>query len=127
MFELLAQDSQGGSSLVAFLPLLLMGGVFYFLLIRPQQRRARAQQALLRSVGVGDEIVTTAGVFGTIVAIDDETDVVTLEIAPGTQIRMVRAGVGRIVGDEPDDLEAFEDDERSTDVPDGQDGPFRQT
>ena len=126
MFELLAQDSQGGSSLVAFLPLLLMGGVFYFLLIRPQQRRARAQQALLRSVEVGDEIVTTAGVFGTIVAIDDETDVVTLEIAPGTQIRMVRAGVGRIVGDETDELVELDDDARDTDVPDGQDGPFRQ-
>ncbi len=126
MFELLAQDSQGGSSLVAFLPLLLMGGVFYFLLIRPQQRRARAQQALLRSVEVGDEIVTTAGVFGTIVAIDDETDVVTVEIAPGTQIRMVRAGIGRIVGDE-DVVEALEGDERDTEVPDGQDGPFQQT
>lgn len=126
MFELLAQDSQGGSSLVAFLPLLLMGGVFYFLLIRPQQRRARAQQALLRSVEVGDEIVTTAGVFGTIVAIDDETDVVTVEIAPGTQIRMVRAGIGRIVGDE-DEAAAIEDDERDTEVPDGQDGPFHQT
>ena len=127
MFELLAQNSEGGSSLVAFLPLLLMGGVFYFLLIRPQQRRARAQQTLLRSVEVGDEIVTTAGVFGTIVAIDDETDVVTLEIAPGTQIRMVRAGIGRIVGDEPDELAELEDDERSTDMPGGQDGPFQQT
>lgn len=124
MLELLAQDSQGGSSLVAFLPLLLMGGVFYFLLIRPQQRRARAQQALLRSVEVGDEIVTTAGVFGTIVAIDDESDVITLEIAPGTRIRMVRAGVGRIVGDEPD---AIESDDVDTEVPDGQDGPFQQT
>ena len=124
MLELLAQDSQGGSSLVAFLPLLLMGGVFYFLLIRPQQRRARAQQALLRSVEVGDEIVTTAGVFGTIVAIDDESDVITLEIAPGTRIRMVRAGVGRIVGDERD---AIESDDVDTEVPDGRDGPFQQT
>ena len=124
MHELLAQDSSGGSSLVAFLPLLLMGGVFYFLLIRPQQRRARAQQVLLRSVEVGDEIVTTAGVFGTIIDIDDESDVITVEIAPATRIRMVRAGVGRIVGDEP---EVIESDELDTDVPDGQDGPFRQT
>ena len=123
MHELLAQES-GGSSLVAFLPLLLMGGVFYFLLIRPQQRRARAQQALLRSVEIGDEIVTTAGVFGTIIDIDDDSDVITVEIAPGTRIRMVRAGVGRIVGDEP---EVIESDELDTEVPDGQDGPFRQT
>ena len=118
MFELLAQDSQGGSSLIAFLPLLLMGGIFYFLLIRPQQRRAKAQQALLRSVEVGDEIVTTAGVFGTVIEIDDVDDVVTVEIAPGTRVRMVRAAIGRVVSD---------DDEVEADVPDGQDGPFQQT
>jgi preprotein translocase subunit YajC len=123
MFELLAQDSQGGSSLIAFLPLLLMGGIFYFLLIRPQQRRAKAQQALLRSVEVGDEIVTTAGVFGTVIEIDDVDDIVTVEIAPGTRIRMVRAGIGRVVSDDDEAL----DDEIETDAPDGQDGPFQQT
>ena len=53
---LIAQNSQGGSSLVAFAPLLLLGLVFYFLLIRPQQRRAKAQQSLLRSIEVGDEV-----------------------------------------------------------------------
>jgi len=122
MFALLAQDSQGGSSLVAFLPLLLMGVIFYFLLIRPQQRRAKAQQALLRSVEVGDEIVTTAGVFGTVTEIDDD-DVITVEIAPGTRVRMVRAGVGRIVEDEEEHEEALE----GPDAPDGQDGPIQQT
>jgi preprotein translocase subunit YajC len=123
MFELLAQDSQGGSSLIAFLPLLLRGGIFYFLLIRPQQRRAKAQQALLRSVEVGDEIVTTAGVFGTVTDIDEVDDVVTVEIAPGTRIRMVRAGIGRVVSDDDEAL----DDEIEADAPDGQDGPFQQT
>ena len=122
MFELLAQDSQGGSSLIAFLPLLLMGGIFYFLLIRPQQRRAKAQQALLRGVEVGDDIVTTAGVFGTVTDIDDVDDVVTVEIAPGTRIRMVRAGIGRVVSDDDETL-----DEIEADAPDGQDGPFQQT
>ncbi|MGH2629214.1 MAG: preprotein translocase subunit YajC [Actinomycetota bacterium] len=124
MFQLLAQDSGGGSSLVAFLPLLVMGGIFYFLLIRPQQRRAKAQRALLQSVDVGDEIVTTAGVYGTVTGIDDVDDVITVEIAPGTRIRMVRAGVGRIVSE---DDTVDEDDEPDADVPDGQDGPFQQT
>ncbi|HJR98612.1 MAG TPA: preprotein translocase subunit YajC [Actinomycetota bacterium] len=122
MFALLAQDSQGGSSLVAFLPLLLMGVIFYFLLIRPQQRRAKAQQALLRSVEVGDEIVTTAGVYGTVTEIDDDDDAITVEIAPGTRVRMVRAGIGRIIEDE-EDSEALE----GPDMPDGQDGPIQQT
>lgn len=125
MVTLLAQESQGGS-LVAFLPLLLMGVVFYFLLIRPQQRRSRAQRELLSSVQVGDEVVTTAGVYGTVKAIDEETDIITLEIAPGTRIRMVRAGVGRILRDEEDEA-VTEGDEPDVDVPDGQDGPFRST
>ena len=135
MFALLAQDSQGGSSLVAFLPLLLMGVIFYFLLIRPQQRRAKAQQTLLRSVEVGDEIVTTAGVFGTITEIDEDEDVVKVEIAPGTQVRMVRAGIARLVEDE---VEAYEEDEAEQESEDtfgkgadgratGTDGPFQQT
>jgi preprotein translocase subunit YajC len=116
MVELLAQ-SEGGSSLIGLLPLLLMGGVFYFLLIRPQQRRARAQRELLGSVEVGDEVVTTSGMFGTVIEIDDEDDIVTLEIAPATRIRIVRAGIGRIIVDEAID----------EDVPDGQDGPIQQT
>ena len=132
MFELLAQESQGGNPLIALLPLVLIGGVFYFLLIRPQQRRAKAQQALVRSVEVGDEIVTTAGVFGTIEEIDDVNDVITLEIAPATSIRMVRAGIARVVSESDatiDDLddESLEDDDAAADVPDGQDGPSRQT
>jgi preprotein translocase subunit YajC len=137
MFALLAQDSQGGSSLVAFLPLLLMGVIFYFLLIRPQQRRAKAQQTLLRSVEVGDEIVTTAGVFGTITEIDEDDDVVTVEIAPGTQVRMVRAGIARLVEDEvedqydEDEAEQEESDDTFGKGADGQatgtEGPIQQT
>lgn len=117
MFELLAQESSGGGSLVAFLPLLLMGVIFYFLLIRPQQRRARAQRELLSSVEVGDEVVTTSGMFGTVIDIDEEDDILTLEIAPGTRVRILRAGIGRIVVDEATEGDAH----------DGQDGPFQQT
>ena len=94
MVQLLAQSSGGGSYVGLLIPVLLLG-VFYFLLIRPQQRRAKAQQALVRSVDEGDEIVMTSGIFGTIVEIDEDDDILTVEIAPGTQVRMVRAGVGR--------------------------------
>ena len=88
----------------------LIGGVFYFLLIRPQQRRAKAQQALVRSAEVGDEIVTTSGIFGTIFDIDEEDDVLTVEIAPGTRIRMVRAGIGRRIT-EDDEYEDYDEDD----------------
>jgi preprotein translocase subunit YajC len=125
MLELLAQEQQNANPLITFLPLILIGGAFYFVLIRPQQKRAKAQQALLRSVEVGDEVITTAGVYGTIIDIDDETDVITLEIAPGTQIRMVRAGIGRrIVEDEYEDYDE-DDDADEDDTSDEPHGPIQ--
>ncbi|MGD0267013.1 MAG: preprotein translocase subunit YajC [Candidatus Methylomirabilota bacterium] len=78
--------SPGGISV--FIPLLLMFAVFYFLLIRPQQKKTRQHQDLLKSLKVGDRVVTTGGLFGTIVAGGDH--VVKLEIAD-----KVRVDVGR--------------------------------
>jgi len=108
VFQLLAQsgDQAGGSSLVGLaLPVLMIVG-FYFLLIRPQRNRQRAQQALLSTLEVGDEVMTTGGIFGTIVEIDEDEGVLTVEIAPGTRVRMLRAGVAqRFVEDEDIDDE----------------------
>jgi preprotein translocase subunit YajC len=96
VFGILAQDSaQNGSSLIGFvLPVLLIVG-FYFLLIRPQRNRQRAQQALVASLEVGDDVMTTGGIFGTIIEIDDDEGTVTVEIAPGTRIRMLRQGISQ--------------------------------
>ena len=108
VFGILAQDSaQNGSSLIGLaLPVLLIVG-FYFLLIRPQRNRQRAQQALVASLEVGDDVMTTGGIFGTIVEIDDDEGTVIVEIAPGTRIRMLRQGISqRFVEDD-----AYEDGE----------------
>jgi preprotein translocase subunit YajC len=113
MFEILAQNStSGGSSLIGLaLPILLIVG-FYFLLIRPQRNRQRQQQALVAALEVGDEVMTTGGIFGTIVDIDDDEGTIILEIAPGTRIRMLRQGVSqRFVEDEYDEEEGDEVDE----------------
>jgi preprotein translocase subunit YajC len=117
LVQLLAQDSgQSGSSLAALaLPLLMIVG-FYFLLIRPQRSRQRAQQALLASIEVGDEVMTTGGIFGTIIEIDDDEGVVVVEIAPGTRVRMLRQGISqRFVEDdgydEDDDQDGAVDEE----------------
>jgi preprotein translocase subunit YajC len=101
---ILAQDSQSGSSLIGLaLPVLMIVG-FYFLLIRPQRNRQRAQQALVASLEVGDDVMTTGGIFGTIVAIDDDEGSVTVEIAPGTRVRMLRQGISqRFVEDDVDE------------------------
>jgi preprotein translocase subunit YajC len=112
MMDLIAQASNGNSNPIAlFLPLILMGGVFYFLLIRPQQKRVRAQQALVNAVQVGDEIMTTGGIFGTIVEIDDDESTVMIEIAPGTRIRMVKSGISRRLTEDDDDYEDEDQDQ----------------
>jgi preprotein translocase subunit YajC len=100
MLAILAQQTQA-NPIVAFLPLLLMGVVFYFLLIRPQSQRRRAQMQMQSDVEVGDEVVTTAGIYGAVTDIDDDFGIVTIEVAPGTEIRMARAAIAqRLVDDE---------------------------
>jgi preprotein translocase subunit YajC len=100
MLAILAQQNQA-NPIVAFAPLLLMGVVFYFLLIRPQSQRRRAQVQMQSDVEVGDEVVTTAGIYGTITDIDDDYGIVTIEVAPNTEIRMARAAIAqRLVDDE---------------------------
>jgi preprotein translocase subunit YajC len=102
MLAILAQGTQTQANpVVAFLPLLLMGVVFYFLLIRPQSQRRRAQMQMQSDVEVGDEVVTTAGIYGTITEIDDDFGIVTVEVAPNTDIRMARAAIAqRLVDDD---------------------------
>ncbi len=90
--SVLAQQQTGGS--VTFLISLgLMVAIFYFLLIRPQQRRARQQRELVGSLAVGDEVVTIGGMFGTIREMDDES--VTLDVGSGTRIRFLKQAVAR--------------------------------
>jgi preprotein translocase subunit YajC len=89
---LLAQ--QGGGSQVTFLiSLVLMVAIFYFLLIRPQQRRVRQQRDLVQSLEVGDEVVTIGGLFGTIFEMDDES--VTLDVGSGTRLRFLKQAIAR--------------------------------
>jgi preprotein translocase subunit YajC len=126
MIGFLAQASdsgQTGSPLGFLVPLLVLGVLFYFLLIRPQQRRVRAQRDLIASVEVGDEIMTAGGILGTVRAIDDDDDLLTVEIAPNTNIRVVKRAVqqryvedaGAVADDEDyDEEEDGADDEAAT-------------
>jgi len=69
-----------------FLPLILMFAIFYFLLIRPQQKKAKEHRAMLESLKVGDNVKTASGLHGRIAALDDQ--VVTLEIATGIKVKI---------------------------------------
>ena len=86
----LAQQSPGISS---FIPLLVIVAVFYLLLVRPQQRKARQHQELVQSTNVGDRVVTIGGIHGTVQTIDEDT--VQLEVASGTVITMARTAIAR--------------------------------
>ena len=85
---LLLQVDPGGSSLISFMPFILIFFIFYFLLIRPQQKRQRAQEKMLTSIEKGDSVVTTGGMHGKVTGVTD--DVLTVEIAAlkGERVRV---------------------------------------
>ena len=89
----------------ALLPLLITFGLMWVLLIRPQKRRVELQQAVVASLRPGDEVITTGGIYGTILSVDDDT--LFVEIAPGVAVRMVRQAVSQRIG--PDDDDAADD------------------
>ena len=90
---IIAQESGGGGGAIIQLGiLLLIPFAMYFFLIRPQRRRVREQQDLQRSIQVGDEVITTSGVFGTITGEDGENRF-WLEIDDDVQIRIARAAI----------------------------------
>jgi preprotein translocase subunit YajC len=82
--------------LVSFLPLILIFGLFYAFMIRPQRQRQRKQAELLQELSIGDEVQTAAGMFGNIVQLSDEF--AWVELAPGTTIKMLRRAVIGKVG-----------------------------
>lgn len=77
------------------LPILLLVGAFYLLILRPAKARQNQTNAVLRQLAVGSRIMTTAGLFGTVTALED--DEIELEIAPGVRVRYVKAAVAKVV------------------------------
>ncbi len=82
-------------ALVQIAPLLLVFAVFYFLLIRPQQRKQKEHRAMLANLKRNDEVITSGGLYGTVVQISDQ--VVTLEIAPNVRVRVVKEQIASLV------------------------------
>ncbi len=80
-------------------PLLLVFVAFYFLMIRPQQKRAKALQDSINAVKKGDEVTTAGGLIGKVTKVDDR--IVELEIATGVKVRVVKATLASIAGNGP--------------------------
>jgi len=84
-----------GSSFTAFIPLILMFAIFYFLLIRPQQKKAKAHKETLSTIKKGDQIVSSGGLHGVITGLAD--DIVTMEIAPKVRVKISRGSVAGVL------------------------------
>ncbi|MBB5077718.1 preprotein translocase subunit YajC [Nonomuraea endophytica] len=97
-------------SLGSILPLVLLVVVFYFLLIRPQRKRQQEAVKMQNSLTPGTRVMTTTGLFATVVTVDNED--VILEVAPGIETRWVKAAIGRVVtpGDAPVEDEPVADE-----------------
>ncbi len=86
-----AEGGQAGG-FTAFVPLILMFVIFYFLLIRPQQKKAKEHRNMVDSLKKGDRIITSGGIHGTIVSLDET--IINLEISDGVKIKINRGNVG---------------------------------
>ena len=101
--------------------------VLYLLLIRPQQKRRKEQERMVRALGVGDDVVTIGGLHGRVVALTDSTMDLAVDADEDIIVRYERSSLARIVGDEPapavvDDADADTDTEDDTD---GDEAPDR--
>src|ERR671922_717483 len=90
---LLAQKKQQGSPLASFLPLLVLVGVFWFLIMRPQQRRMRDHRQLTTNIKQGDRVVAAGGIVGTVRRVDDDT--LSLQVADNVVIKVDKGSVAK--------------------------------
>jgi preprotein translocase subunit YajC len=91
-----AQAAPTGSSLGSMLlPMLVIFGAFYFLLIRPQQKRAKAHTALVGALATGDEVLTSGGILGKVTAVSEHY--ATVKIADGVEIKIQKSTVSQVV------------------------------
>jgi len=89
-----AGEESSQSPFLQLIPLVLLLGVFWFLIIRPQQKKQKAHQRMVDSLNKGDKVVTNGGIFGTIVKVGD--DRITLEVASKVHINLERQQVSRM-------------------------------
>lgn len=86
-----AQGAGQGGGFFAFVPLIIMFVIFYFLLIRPQQKKAKEHQAMIAELKKGDKVITSAGIYGVITKVEEND--IQVEIAENVKIKMIRSNI----------------------------------
>lgn len=86
-----AGTAPGGFDLMGFLPMIVIFALFWFLLVRPQQKRAKEQQKMLSEITKGDEVVTQGGILGRVTKAGEQY--LTLEVANGVEVQIQRGAV----------------------------------
>jgi preprotein translocase subunit YajC len=95
------QAPSGGAGFGGFLiPLALMFGIMYFMVIMPQQRQRKKMQAMLAALKTGDKVVTNGGIYGTISGIDGDSAILKISNEPQVKIRIARAAIAQVEASE---------------------------
>jgi preprotein translocase subunit YajC len=95
-----AQDAAAGGTgaiVMQLLPLILIFAVFYFLLIRPQQKKMKDHRAMLQALKRNDKVITGGGILGTITKVRDDSDEVEVELAPGLRVTVLRGTITSVL------------------------------
>jgi preprotein translocase subunit YajC len=104
-------EGVGGSPIAAILPFVLIFILFYFLILRPQQKQQRMKQDMLKNLKRGDIVITAGGIYGRILNIAE--DVITLEIAKGVSVRVSRGSVSGLENPSKEEEEKKAKEEKS--------------
>jgi preprotein translocase subunit YajC len=81
------------SSIMSFVPLVLIFVVFYFLLIRPQEKRKKEIDSMLKTIKKGDQVITSSGIFGSVAKISEAESTLELEIANNVYIKILKSAI----------------------------------
>jgi len=93
----------GGGGLTAILPFILIILIFYLFLILPQQKKQRKHQEMLGSIRKGDKVLTSGGMFGVVVGINDKKNIVVLKVAENAKIEFQKSAIAANLGGETKD------------------------
>ncbi len=107
------------STWTSFIPMILIFAVFYFLLIRPQEKRRKEQASLIGSVKKGEDVITSGGIYGKVTKVNDSESTVEVEIAPNTFVKLSKASIVDIISrkveqpQKPEPVKKIEDSKKA--------------